>query len=645
MINWLRNGSWERSWHDDGNRQIPEEWRFWFADESIPNPLDNDLHPWMPPEARVLPKSMIPPEEHDLFFTDGDQTYKIFASHKPIWVALTQELTLPSLSRTTLKLDIFPDLYVNTAGPKEPPDDPNTGLYRFRWRSVVNDTILNQLSGWKTLQPYLMLKELQWKFRPIGQQGFLTFEVKISHPIKNAGFFVDNVRLYSQVSDCDGAKDGYDRTTNVFDPSKGKKVYLDLCNKIWDEYGPQTITPSTDESLIGCGHSSKVARFWHVPKSKRQEVISYQEVHYPHANVTYEWVRNGEEPVPPVDPPRYEKPNEVVTMHLQDILDYTLVRENLQPRTLEYLSKEKLQLYIDRALEALREAGGGFTSVVNPEWVKVFSPEHAAYYKSKGAKHVLCRFHMDGQYNLYATDLYKEALAYVNKYRPALETHGQFVDAVEGTNEEVASSDLDKTKRVFEFEYHIAGIHSELGLPPTASPNIAIGNLEYEQLEYALFLMKRLYKLNGFYTYHAYWPVQGNGFMPVHHWDKFDERWMWHWKYFADNGAPLQILLTESGPCGFSRIDNPDWPFGGFLATQGWRNDNVFSGSIEEKRAKYFESIRIRRERWMNWNEQNGYPLRAVMLYTWNHPYMGWHDFRHEEPDTTALASFLKQLS
>jgi hypothetical protein len=94
--NLLPNGSFEGGWYHPNNipeLQIPEGWQFAW-DEGPTGFGDEPWDVWVRPEVRVMPSQQLPPQEHDLFIWDGDQTVKIFKGWGAISFRLTTELDL-----------------------------------------------------------------------------------------------------------------------------------------------------------------------------------------------------------------------------------------------------------------------------------------------------------------------------------------------------------------------------------------------------------------------------------------------------------------------------------------------------------------------------------------------------------------------
>ena len=111
--NLLPNGSFEQGWYHLNNvpeLQIPNGWQFSYAEGT--NALDPDpWNVWVRPETRVLSSAFLPPDEHDLFIWDGNQTVKVFKGFGAIQFELTRNITLQPGSYILI-INVFPDLVV-----------------------------------------------------------------------------------------------------------------------------------------------------------------------------------------------------------------------------------------------------------------------------------------------------------------------------------------------------------------------------------------------------------------------------------------------------------------------------------------------------------------------------------------------------
>lgn len=131
--NLLSNSSFEGGWYHPGNipeLQIPNSWRFEW-DEG-PTGFGNEVWDvWRRPEVRVLSRQYLPPEEHNLFIWNGNQTVKVFKGSAPISFRLLTDVTLQP-GKYTLEIKVFPDLVVDYKnGQKVWAPDPLSGDVRL----------------------------------------------------------------------------------------------------------------------------------------------------------------------------------------------------------------------------------------------------------------------------------------------------------------------------------------------------------------------------------------------------------------------------------------------------------------------------------------------------------------------------------
>lgn len=592
-------------------------WGLLWADESVTNPCydGNPANLFTKLEADVKLKAQIP----EKYITDGITGTYVLKPFKRGRAWRVEYVTMVSLfpGKYALTLDLLPDLVAKyqSDGTKIYASD-RAGFYYL----IVQDSQTKHKDATGECGQWLHPITRFTVREP--QTYLLGFGLISPWALENSGWFVDNVRLtYEGPLDgkCTIARVPFDRVVNVFDPALGRDEYLRTCRRVWDKFGPQAITPSSDEPFLGDGLGSKQGRWWHVKKADRPALLRFAETHYASSGTSISFMAYSDPPPPPDPQPVPPLDREIISIHFQDAIEGALLR-----RAVGKLTGRK------DALEAVT----GFTSSVQPLWVKCFTLEQARLFKEAGAKYVDVRIHNDGKYDLFATNKYYEAKRLVATYADSALRHKQWVDVIEATNEDVNSNNAAKNQHVVELLINIIRVHEELGLPPLAEPNIPVGNGEESDLPYLLPLAKEIARTKGRWTYHAYWPTWNDTFFPVSEWMWFDERWMWHHEYFVSQGVKgLKLLLTEFGPC--------LWGGGGFLATGGWRHDAVFSGTIEQKRVKYFSSIAVRRKRWLEWNRWNNNDLEGVFGFTANQPWMKWNWFQHKKDDLIAFAGFL----
>lgn len=188
--NLLPNPSFEGGWYhldDIPELQIPEGWQFAYLEG--PNGLDPaPWNEWLRPETRVLPSAFLPPDEHDLFIWDGDQTVKVFKEYGAINFQLTTAVLL-SPGTYFLEISVFPDLVVGyDDGQKIWAPDPLSGEVKLIAGSGT--------TGW--LQPVFGQKNILRTSFTVSQTQTVTVGAAMRGrwAIQNNGWFMDNWWLY-----------------------------------------------------------------------------------------------------------------------------------------------------------------------------------------------------------------------------------------------------------------------------------------------------------------------------------------------------------------------------------------------------------------------------------------------------------------
>lgn len=188
--NLLANPSFEQGWYHPGGvpeLQIPEGWQFWNAVGG--NQLDPDpWNEWVRPEVRVLSSAFLPPEEHDLFIWDGDQTVKVFKGSGAIWFELTKTVTL-SPGTYVLIINVFPDLvdrYEN--GQKIWAPDPLSGEVKLIAGNGTTGWMLPTFGQKNRFQTTFTVSKTQTVTVGAAMRG--------RWAIENNGWFMDDWGLY-----------------------------------------------------------------------------------------------------------------------------------------------------------------------------------------------------------------------------------------------------------------------------------------------------------------------------------------------------------------------------------------------------------------------------------------------------------------
>jgi len=198
--NLLRNSGFEQGWYDvSGTQQAPNEWRLhWTEGEAMGDASNVTARP----ESRVLPKSQVPPEEHSLFFWDGDYTLKIFWAKAPIHAAISQDVGGLEVGREyRLVVPVFVDTF-NWDGEKVPPGDPHAAEVRLgagpvgvNWQDASAINFSNWANATNTTPFYLGRNTLQFDFVATAAQMTVFVEYTSKWAIDNNGIFMDALRL------------------------------------------------------------------------------------------------------------------------------------------------------------------------------------------------------------------------------------------------------------------------------------------------------------------------------------------------------------------------------------------------------------------------------------------------------------------
>lgn len=188
--NLLNNPSFEGGWyHPNGipELQIPDQWTFYY--EEGDNPFSADpWNAWVRPEVRVLSKEFLPPEEHDLFIWDGEQTMKVFKGYGSISFRMETAVDLQP-GNYIFEIHVYPDLVVDYQnGQKVFATDPTTG-----------DVMLEadgQSTGWLT-PAFGQKNQIQLPFT-VDSVGNVTIKASFRGrwAIRNNGWFMDDWSIY-----------------------------------------------------------------------------------------------------------------------------------------------------------------------------------------------------------------------------------------------------------------------------------------------------------------------------------------------------------------------------------------------------------------------------------------------------------------
>lgn len=198
--NLLRNGGFEQGWYDvSGTQQAPNEWEMhWTEGESMGDANNVTVRP----ESRVLPRTQVPPDEHDIFFWDGDYTLKMFWAKAPIHVGISQDVSGLEVGREyRFVVPVFVDTF-EWDGQKVAPSDPFSAQVRLgagpvgaNWQDEGAINFSNWADPTNTSPFYLGRTTLQFNFVATAADMTVFVEYASKWGLDNNGIFMDALRL------------------------------------------------------------------------------------------------------------------------------------------------------------------------------------------------------------------------------------------------------------------------------------------------------------------------------------------------------------------------------------------------------------------------------------------------------------------
>jgi len=198
--NLLKNGGFEQGWYDvSGTQQCPNHWRMhWTEGEQMGDANNVTVRP----ESRVLPKAQVPPDEHSLFFWDGNYTVKIFWSKAPIHAGMSQDVSGLEVGREyRFVVPVNVDTYDWESG-KVAPADPFAAQVRLgagpkgaNWQDGSAINFSNWANPTNTSPYYLARTTLQFTFVATAPEMTVYVEYAAKWGMDNNGIFMDALRL------------------------------------------------------------------------------------------------------------------------------------------------------------------------------------------------------------------------------------------------------------------------------------------------------------------------------------------------------------------------------------------------------------------------------------------------------------------
>lgn len=198
--NLLRNGGFEQGWYDvSGTQQCPNDWRLHWTEGEAAGDANNVT---ARPETRVLPRIQVPPDEHSLYFWDGDYTLKMFWAKAPIHIAISQDVGGLEVGREyRFVVPVYVDTFIWDGG-KIPPNDPHAAQVRLgagpagvNWRDASAINFSQWANAQNTSPFYLSRTTLQFSFVATNPEMRVFVEFDTKWGLDNNGIFMDALRL------------------------------------------------------------------------------------------------------------------------------------------------------------------------------------------------------------------------------------------------------------------------------------------------------------------------------------------------------------------------------------------------------------------------------------------------------------------
>ncbi len=188
-VNLLPNGSFENGHYNQNGvpeLQLPNGWRIEW-DEGPTGFGNQSYDVYVRPEARVLSKAFLPPEEHSLYIYDGENTIKIFKGSGAVSFRLLTDVALEP-GTYVIEAKMFADIVQAWENREKVwPADPTAAEFHF----IVGDG-----GTFWTQQNYGKINVHNWTFTVDTPQTVkigLAFRGK--YAIANNGWFIDDVSL------------------------------------------------------------------------------------------------------------------------------------------------------------------------------------------------------------------------------------------------------------------------------------------------------------------------------------------------------------------------------------------------------------------------------------------------------------------
>lgn len=642
----LRNGSFEsghyhpkegvviNGWHylvkpenpDDPNRimelQVPNEWEFYFADETVPNPIDSAPHSvFRRPEVRRMHKNDLPEHERDLFVAHGNYTLKIFKGYAAWQAKLRQDVTLEK-GVYALNISIFNDAVAKTIGGiKSPALDSRACLIA----ATVND----KFSDWRSPFPLTMTQ--QKFYFPADGATKIVIHFMMPYALENAGIFTDAwvTPLFHM---CDGEvpmypgppMDQVEGTYILLPPTADSMWAGTLIGAFWDDNRYTVGGFSDDAERVIAINSAE----WTGNADDLKEIFARDYATTDYKSVTAATAEEAvtkitdedfDDPEPPPTPPPTKRYT-MMTYHQQDRVGGVL---NNLGRLHDLGHPMRWYKLVHTNMEMARE-------------IKAVSPDTKVLYRY--VDNDVGHYHNNSDVG----DAVNEFLAHFWEGIVINE-----IDAVESLNETIATHDYPGIMKTVAFDSEFArevfrrtsGAVSPVTL--TAGP----GNPDHgEEVEWLVPAARATMEANGMLGPHTYWPGTPNRAQtdawftdPSEHLH-FQMRPLLSWdSVFKQHGIEARYYFGESGPVAvYIREDGS--PNGFVSSGAGWKANNCLQANLPW----LLDMIMLYQGQIDAWNAQNDNRCDGFAFFTTK--INGWDNFQFNEYEWNAMRARYEQF-
>lgn len=646
----LRNGSFEtghyhpkegvtiNGWHylvkpedpEDPDRimelQVPNEWDFYFADETVPNPIDSAPHSvFRRPEVRRLHKNDLPENERDVFVVRGNHTLKIFKGFGAWQAKMRQDVVLEK-GVYTLNISVFNDAVQETVGGiKSPALDPKA--------CMVTALINNKFLGWQSPFPLTMAQQ-KFYFSADGATKILIHFI-MPYALENSGIFTD-AWVTSLFHVCDGEiptypglpRDQVEGTYILLPPTADNTWAGAATSAFWDDdrytiggfsdnakraiaVNPAEWTGNPEDLKTLFASEYTATEYKSVTAASAEEMV---------IKITAEDFDDPDVPPDPPDPP--DPPAKTYTMmtyHQQDRVGGIL--DNLG-RLHDLGHPMRWYKLVHTNMEMARE-------------IKAVSPNTKVLYR-----------YVDNDVGHYHNN--SDVNAAVNEFLAHF-WEGVLlnpIDAVESLNETIATHDYPGIMKTVAFDSEFAKEvyrRTNAAIMPvtlTAAP----GNPDHgEEVEWLVPAARTTMQCGGMLGPHTYWPATPNR-AQTDGWFSDASEYLHHqmrplisWDtVFKQHGIETCYYFGESGPVAVHV--RPDGSPNGFVGSgAGWKADNCLQGNL----AWLLDMIITYQGQIEVWNAANNNRCDGFAFFTTK--INGWDNFQFNEPEWNAMRARYEQ--